>query len=221
MGTVVLPEILEPLSRDELQHMWAGLNRTYFEDRLPSIQIQWSSRLTSSAGLFVSQNGPRYRWVSPEERHGAGRVIRLSRPIHQKHALSEIRSTLAHEMIHQWQFDVKKCRPMHGSEFRRVMNVMNRDGLRVTIYHTLYKEVEVLAKYAWQCVECGRSYTRQRKTLSVKWHRCGECYGTLREINPGGRPPLVQCKQAQTSDSLINPSLSRVVPIQLSFQFST
>jgi predicted SprT family Zn-dependent metalloprotease len=165
--------------------MWSSLNHSYFDNRLPSIDIQWSTRLTSSVGLFVTQSGPRTHLVAPETRHGSGRVIRLSLPLLREQPLAEIRGTLAHEMIHQWQFDVKKCHPSHGREFRRVMNLMNEDGLGITIYHALTQEVEALSKYAWQCQQCGRAYHRQRKSISSNTHRCGYCRGELREVSPG------------------------------------
>ncbi len=172
-----------PLSLEELQSLWSSLNASYFDSRLPPIDIQWSRRLTSSVGLFVSRTGPRTLQVLPETRHGAGRVIRLSVPLLREQPLDEIRGTLAHEMIHQWQFDVKKCHPSHGREFRRVMNLMNEDHLGITVYHALTKEVEALSKYTWQCQKCGREYHRQRKSLSPKTHRCGYCLGDLREVS--------------------------------------
>ena len=108
-----------PLSLEDLQTLWRSLNALYFDNRLPPIEIQWSTRLTSSVGLFVSRTGPRTLHVLPETCHGSGRVIRLSLPLLREQPLAEIRGTLAHEMIHQWQFDVKKCYPSHGREFRR------------------------------------------------------------------------------------------------------
>lgn len=171
-----------PLSSTELQSLWSSLNASYFDHRLPPIEIHWSNRLTSTVGLFVSQTGPRTQQVPRETRHGSGRVIRLSLPLLQNQSMAEILGTLAHEMIHQWQFDVKKCHPSHGREFRRVMNIMNQDGLGITIYHTLTSEVESLSKYAWQCQQCGRAYHRQRRSLSSKTHRCGYCWGELREV---------------------------------------
>ena len=107
-----------PLSVEQLQSIWQELNASYFGNRLPAIEIQWSTRLTASAGLFRSRTGPRTSWVDPEERHGKGRVIRLSVPLLSGQSFEEIRGTLAHEMIHQWQFDVKKWCPSHGREFR-------------------------------------------------------------------------------------------------------
>ena len=172
-----------PLSSWELQNLWGSLNVQYFESRLPPIQIQWSTRLTSSVGLFVSDSGPRNQCVAAEIRHGSGRVIRLSLPLLYEQSLDEIRNTLAHEMIHQWQFDVKKCNPSHGREFRRVMKIMNQDGLGITIYHTLNKEVEALSKCSWLCQRCGRSYHHQQKSLSSQNYRCGYCRSEFRPSN--------------------------------------
>jgi len=90
--------------------------------------------------------------------------------------------TMAHEMIHQWQFDVLCRRPNHGAEFCRVMARMNLDGLGITIRHSLDRAVQALTKYTWRCTECGCEYHRQRKTIRPRRHRCGACLGKLREL---------------------------------------
>ena len=209
-----------PLSTEALHVIWQGLNVSYFQNRLPPIEIQWSARLTSSAGLFVSQTGPRdarlpgrhgQTGVLPAGRHGPGRVIRLSIPLLCDQSLLFVRDTLAHEMIHQWQFDVKKCRPSHGREFRRLMDVMNADGLNVSIYHTMTEAVEGFAKFTWRCVRCGYVYHRQRNTLSTRRHRCGQCLGALQEIGDSHvRAPRKSPRPR---------SLQAVCPVQLSLGF--
>lgn len=206
-----------PLSLEELQTMWSSLSALYFDSRLPPIEIQWSTRLTSSVGLFVSQTGPRTSQVLPETRHGAGRIIRLSFPLLRDQSLAEIRGTLAHEMIHQWQFDVKKCHPSHGREFRRVMNLMNKDDLGISIYHTLTKEVEALSKYIWQCQKCGREYHRQRKSLSPKTHRCGYCWGDLQEVSELHRWSRLHGESKLKRQVSLGDTDSK--PIQLDFDF--
>lgn len=200
-----------PLSAEGLRSIWQALNASYFQQRLPAIEIQWSTRLTSSAGLFLSQTGPRTSRVAPEERHGKGRVIRLSVPLLRGRPLADIRTILAHEMIHQWQFDVKKWCPSHGREFRRIMALMNADGLEITIYHTLGEEA--IAKFTWRCVRCGHVYHRQRNTLSTKRHRCGWCRGLLQEIS--GTPSLMRTPQETVRPQPLKGSGS----IQLTFDF--
>jgi len=218
-----------PLSVEHLQSIWRELNGSYFQNRLPAIEIQWSNRLKASAGLFRSRTGPRTSWVDPEERHGKGRVIRLSIPLLSGQPFEEIRGTLAHEMIHQWQFDVKKWCPSHGREFRRIMALMNDDGLEITIYHTLDNGAPVPAKFTWRCAWCGHAYHRQRNTLSTKRHRCGLCRGPLQEINalnPGGEPspqPSLRGRESSKWDEQRSPgwrgSRKQDGPIQLAFQF--
>jgi predicted SprT family Zn-dependent metalloprotease len=105
-------------------------------------------------------------------------------PLLRDQSEHEIMGTLAHEMIHQWQFDVLKRRPNHGPDFRRMMRTMNRDGLDITISHALDNAVRSLAKFAWRCRECGRDYHRQRRTIRPSRHRCGACRGRLKEVSP-------------------------------------
>lgn len=172
-----------PVPVDRLQVLWKALAGKYFCGRLLPIRIEWSSRLTASTGLFVSHLGPRSHHLRWRDQPGPARLIRLSAPLLYNQPESEIVRTLAHEMIHQWQYDVKKCRPTHGPEFLKIMGRMNRDGLGITIRHSLHERVEAFTKYAWQCTACGESYRRQRRSISPHRHRCGSCYGSLREVS--------------------------------------
>ena len=172
-------------SVEPLLTMWADLNRRYFQDALPPIPIEWSRRLTSSAGMFVCRVGPRHAQTHSDAGQTRRRCIRLSAvllPVHSPSQHRETVMTLAHEMIHQWQYDVLKRRPNHGQDFRRMMARMNLDGLGITIYHSLGAEVAALAKYAWRCQQCGSIYRRQRRTIQPRRHLCGACRGPLREF---------------------------------------
>lgn len=168
---------------DGLQTRWQHLNGRFFSAALPAISIQWSPRLTSSVGMFASRGGPRTAI-------GQGsREIRLSLPLFVRlgnrtpYAEQELLNTIAHEMIHQWQFDLLKRRPNHGLAFLQKMTEMNRTGeVAITIYHSLEQEVLALSRYIWQCTDCGRIYRRQRKTIQSGRHRCGVCRGSLHEL---------------------------------------
>lgn len=180
-------------SIEQLQIEWRMLNERYFDGLLPAISIAWSRRLTSSVGMFVSRGGPRPRPFDEPNPNRTKREIRLSEPLMARlaerttYAGQELLNTLAHEMIHQWQFDVLKRRPNHGPDFLRKMTEMNRSGLvSITIYHSLQKEVQALSRFAWRCTDCGRIYRRQRKTIQPKRHLCGSCRGALQEL------PMVQ-----------------------------
>ncbi len=182
MNVRKIPRKSVPVPVDDLQDMWKDVARQYFENQLPPIIIEWSFRLKASTGVFVSQVGPRSRLVSQEERHGAARRIRLSAPLLAGQSEAEIVGTLAHEMIHQWQYDIKKRFPNHGQDFHEIMDRMNLGGLRITVRHSLKQQVEQFSKYLWRCLGCGNSYRRQRRTISSRRHRCGKCQGKLAEI---------------------------------------
>ena len=169
----------DAFSMDGMQNAWHELNAKYFQGRLLSIQIVWSRRLTASVGMFVSHMGPR---VAGSRKGGERRLIRLSIPLLKGQPQDELIGTLAHEMIHQWQYDILKRRPNHGAEFHRLMAVMNRDGLGITIRHSLDQAVHALTKYTWRCTDCGHDYHRQRNTIRPGRHRCGQCQGALRKL---------------------------------------
>jgi len=191
------------LSPDGLQARWRALNARYFSGRLSPISIVWSRRLTSSVGIFSSQGRPR---VSQLAAAGGGRrEIRLSLPLLERfaertpYAEQELLNTLAHEMIHQWQFDVLRRRPNHGLDFLRKMREINRSGaVAVTTYHSLQKEVLALSRFAWRCTDCGRVYRRQRKSIEPTRHHCGACRGALQELRPLTRAvsDLPDCRAA-------------------------
>ncbi len=166
--------------------MWQDLACRFFENRLPAIRIEWSSRLTASAGLFVSQVGPRSLWRFTAYRRGEARVIRLSAPLLRGQPEAELLGTLAHEMIHQWEFDIRKRRPSHGPAFREMMDRMNEAGLNITIRHQLNETVQALNRHAWECVQCGMAYHRQRRTIVPSRHLCSRCRGALVEVSLKG-----------------------------------
>ena len=175
------------LSSEWLQARWQHLNTRYFDGSLRPIEIVWSQRLTASVGMFACRQGPKAFY--PLALTHSRREIRLSLPLFEQlaartpYAEQELLNTLAHEMIHQWQFDVLKRRPDHGLEFLRKMTQMNRTGeVSVTTYHTLEQEVMALSKFAWRCQDCGRLYRRHRKTIQPNHHHCGSCQGQLQEL---------------------------------------
>ena len=179
-----------PLTSSQLTEIWSDLNRRYFDGALPPIALVWSRRLTASVGMFVSRTGPRSSWSEGSEPKTSKREIRLSLPLltslvaRTPFGTTELVSTLAHEMVHQWQYDVLKRRPNHGPDFLRKMREMNRDGtLAVTVYHALKTEVQALSRFAWRCGRCGRIYRRQRRTIQPRRHHCGSCRGALHEVS--------------------------------------
>ncbi len=201
------------LSPEELQARWLDLNTRYYAGLLPPISIVWTRRLTSSTGMFTSRGDPRSPQLDTTGR--SHREILLSLPLLERlaertpYAEQELLNTLAHEMIHQWQFDVLKRRPNHGLDFLRKMTEINRSGaVAITTYHSLQKEVLAMSRFVWHCRNCGHIYRRQRKTIKPKRHRCGACHGSLQELIPV-MPPLPNqtvCRVANQSGKWSPPS---------------
>ena len=211
---------LVPLSY--LQEMWQQLSSQFFDNRLPAIRIEWSTRLTASAGLFASQVGPRSRWVSSAYRHGKARVIRLSAPLLCGQSERELRGTLAHEMIHQWEYDIRKRHPSHGLIFREMMDRMNEAGLGITIRHELNETVNAFNRYSWECVRCGMSYHRQRRSIVPARHVCSECRGVLVEVTVEGLSQSTSKKIPESTSldfDLSTPFREQETLQQLCFQF--
>jgi len=211
------PRQSPPVTAQHLTQMWSELNGRYFSSLLPPIDLVWSRRLTSSVGMFVSRRGPKPRLDQNGLRPSTKREIRLSLPLLQQVTKEracgeqEIVSTLAHEMIHQWQYDILKRRPNHGPDFLRKMTEINRDGtLAITIYHSLRKEVLALTRFAWRCRQCGQVYRRQRRTIQPRRHHCGICRGLLQELGSASR---IQHEPRPT------PAPTLLQRIQLSFRF--
>lgn len=207
-----------PLTSLQLVAIWADLNLRYFDGMLPTIGLVWSRRLTSSVGMFVSRAGPRSCWTGSASHKTTQREIRLSLPLlrpllaRTRYGQNELVSTLAHEMIHQWQYDILKRRPNHGPDFLRKMHEMNRDGeLAITIYHQLQQEVLALTRFAWRCRQCGRIYRRQRRTIQPRRHHCGSCRGSLQELD--------SVKPVRPNRSPTSPPLQPLHHEQLSFTF--
>lgn len=186
-STSAAPSLPIPLPAEGLQARWQHLNARYFAGSLRPIEIVWSQRLTASVGMFACRQGP--KTFSPLVMTNRHREIRLSLPLFEQlaagtsYAEQELLNTLAHEMVHQWQFDVLKRRPDHGLEFLRKMTQINRTGeVAITTYHSLEKEVIALSKFTWRCQDCGRLYRRHRRTIQPKRHHCGACRGQLQEV---------------------------------------
>ena len=212
-----------PLSQSQLIDVWNDLNARYFDGMLPSIALVWSRRLTSSVGMFVSRIGPRSSWGDTQASKTSKREIRLSLPLltpllgHSPFGSNELVSTVAHEMIHQWQYDILKRRPNHGPDFLRKMREMNRDGaLAITVYHALKQEVQALSRFAWRCGRCGRIYRRQRRTIHPPRHHCGSCRGALHEVSSADL-----ARPAPSATRAIRPCRPSELPGQLELDFSS
>lgn len=155
-----MPNPLDGLpSVERLQALYERYRQAYFDGQVPpvtEVQIEWSSRLTASAGLCKPQQ----------------RIIRLSTHYHRKHP-DEVGMTLLHEMIHLLV-------PGHGPAFRQWMEEIGRRGGRVARYATERATPRAI-RWVYTC-RCGQVYPRARRLPhGGRDHRCGRCRGRLAE----------------------------------------
>lgn len=149
-----------------LQPIYDKLNREGFADFLPTIPLEWSSRMTSCSGKFI------YKIGSDKKTIWAPR-IRLSTPVLQPHP-EEVENVLAHEMIHFWEC-LNRGTSSHGSIFQAKMHRLNRQlGLNITLQHSL----EVQINHVWSC-GCGKAQIKRQRYDKRTNTKAGRCYCRL------------------------------------------
>lgn len=129
-----------------LSRLYDRLRHRYFTEGgdplLPGpedITIQWSNRLTSSAGVCYPQK----------------RVIRLSTHYHRRFP-QDIESTLLHEMIHLLV-------PGHGPRFYAWMERIRNKGGRVERYSRERATASRPPRWRYECARCGAEWHRYRR----------------------------------------------------------
>lgn len=134
----------------ELVHsLYDELNQLHFNGKLPTCQLELSSRLTRTAGKI---------W--PKQR-----LMRLSLPYHQRYGLEELKNTVLHEQIHLWLHE-QGLPSGHTPAFRqKLAEVGLADRLHaLAMPHRPYK-------YIYVCPTCHRQIQTRRHIKSS----CGQC----------------------------------------------
>ena len=155
-------------------------NKKVFKGALGAVEVQWSTRLTKTAGLTrLKRQGK-----GPDQRRIA--AIELSTKLIDQE--DRLRSTLMHEMCHAaaWLVDAVH-KPPHGSCFKKWADTGMRkiNGMLVTTTHSY---VTNTYKFAWACTTegCPVTYQRHSRSVDPDRHRCGKCKGKLIEIEIRG-----------------------------------
>jgi predicted SprT family Zn-dependent metalloprotease len=142
------PARVEP---PDLERVFSELNDRFFEGKLAA-RLEWSNRLTSSAGS-----------CRPE-----AKLIRVSRVYWRRHPDS-LPVTIAHEMIHL-------VTPNHGPEFRR-RGMPIAEALGVTWnefrYATRWADLRRY-RYLYACPRCGLEFPSKKRRRAS----CGRCNPT-------------------------------------------
>jgi predicted SprT family Zn-dependent metalloprotease len=141
----------------DLEMIFQEWNVNSFEGELPLPEIRWNGRLKTSAGRFIPDPN--------------GCVIEIAAYLRdEKEALTLIKDTLGHEMIHYWLF-VRNQPYGHTSEFHEKMNQIG-----VSRYNPVPKHRPF--KHCYECRSCGqRIFVRKRLKLAA----CAACCNTHAE----------------------------------------
>lgn len=115
-------------------------DHSFFEERLGSVELKWSKRMTLCAGVCSYKEG----LVS----------IRLSEPLLKLRPVKDLKETLLHEMIHAYLMVTGKesGRDGHGDAFLALMWQINEQtGLDISVYHGFHDEVDFYRVHIWRC----------------------------------------------------------------------
>ena len=177
MEGIAADELIEPTP--DIHHLFCYYNALYFESSLGGVIVEWSSsRMTSCGGTCAPLVG--------------GAVIRLSKPLLSLRPVADLKDVLLHEMIHAYMM-VHRIRDNdpggHGDVFKQWMKVINASrkpdmhrpmrGYRITVYHTMFREVDYYRQHHWTCGRCGdkvkRSMNRKPQVADCRWKKREDC----------------------------------------------
>ncbi|XP_053999535.1 DNA-dependent metalloprotease SPRTN isoform X2 [Hylaeus anthracinus] len=133
-------ELIDPTPN--IYTLFMQFNERFFWNVLLPVEVKWSPRMTSCAGVCTFH--PRNRQC----------VISLSAPLLKLRPRKDLVETLLHEMIHGYLFltNNNRDRDGHGPEFCKHMNRINKEaGTKITIYHSFNDEVKLYQQHWWRC----------------------------------------------------------------------
>ena len=143
------------------RYFWAGDGRGCLLPPAGEVAIEWSTRLTASAGVC----------------YPGKRLIRLSTHYHRRFP-DEVESTLLHEMIHL-------IVPGHGPAFRAWIERIRSLGGSVNRFA---REPARPPRWVYVCPSCGSRFPRQRRLPGggrrYRCRACGPGAGPLQERGP-------------------------------------
>ena len=165
------------LSKNEmLLELYRKINIRHFDERLPPIKIEWSTRMTTCAGKvhIVRENGV----LHPTK-------ISMSYKLFESlnWDMAKIENTLTHEMVHVWRVIIFEDR-FHSQGFQDKMTEITGKNIN----HRCHKyDTSRVTNHKWQftCQKCGFIITKARKPrgLGYKHKKCG---GSLNLSKIGG-----------------------------------
>ncbi|KAL5281369.1 SPRTN family protein [Megaselia abdita] len=135
-------ESLDPTP--DVHSLFGAFNSKFFQSRLHCVELEWSKRMYSCAGICYSRRN----------RMGQQVTIRLSEPLLKLRSRKDLVETLLHEMIHAYCFvlNIREGNGGHGPNFKKIMFGINKvAGTNITVYHSFHDEVDVYKTHVWRC----------------------------------------------------------------------
>ena len=132
----------------DLRSLFEQINQEHFEGFLELPELQWNSRLRTSAGRFIPGSRKFFRSHRPK-------IEVASYLLREEHAQKHIRDTMAHEMIHYWLWAKRKPYG-HTEDFYTKMNAMGVSR---------YNPVPQLKppKYIYRCPKCLKDFPAKKR----------------------------------------------------------
>lgn len=134
------PSELPPI--EELVRLFRHYNWLYFKGNLPSVRIEYSSRMTS-AGSY----SPRLK------------LIKISRKYHEIFP-EELADTLKHEMLHI-------VNPRHDAAFKA-----EAARIGASVKARSHPSLRKPPRYTYVCPNCGLEYPRQKRLRQSSCGKC-------------------------------------------------
>ena len=160
----------------DLRKKYNEYNERYFNNELPELEagkvdIEWSSRMTASAGMMVL----RQSYCGKV----ADRKIKISTHYAERYP-EDVDNVIIHEMIH-----ILHPHDNHNEPFQQKADEINRkaeqlgEAIKITVHAS---DSAKAPKWSYICDSCGRDHTRQRRAKNGgTGYRCGKCKGKLTE----------------------------------------
>ncbi|KAM0683482.1 hypothetical protein MDAP_001050 [Mitosporidium daphniae] len=133
---------VHPDAFPSIYDLFLEYNGLYFEGKLSSVTVKWSSKMTLCAGLCCYH------------RRTGSCTIKLSEPILKFRPVEDLKDTLLHEMIHAYLFVSARStdRDGHGPDFQALMRAINvAANSNITVYHSFHGEVNYYKRHIWRC----------------------------------------------------------------------
>ena len=135
---------------------------------LSDVRFEISHRMKRTAGRCIRH---RPGGSTPND----GYTIRLARRGYDNRGYDEFLSTVRHELVHVWQYEVHDSGD-HGETFAQWTDIL------VIEQHC---EHFTDFKYLFECQDCGTQVGRYRKSKFVKKYKlynCGSCGGSFEQV---------------------------------------